>query len=89
MFQSGQLIVSVAGFLLLAASLVSQKKAGYLALAGAAALAILAVWEADPTLALGVLALVAARFVRPPRKKSPLGQADGRPRPGHPSRIRP
>ncbi|MHC1713858.1 MAG: hypothetical protein AB9872_17080 [Solidesulfovibrio sp.] len=70
-----QIILAVGGFLLLAASLYVKKRAGCFVLAGMIALAVLAVREFDPTLALGVFALVAARCIRPPRKELPAGRA--------------
>lgn len=84
-----RIVLAGAGFLLLAASLVAKKKAGCLAVTGGATLVALAARESDPTLALGALALVAARCLRPPRKGPPagtgVGQADGRSAPPHPS----
>lgn len=71
----GQFYLAVGGFLLLAASLTAKKKAGWLVVTGVAALAALAVWESDPLLALGALALATARFVRSPRKDSLIGPA--------------
>lgn len=82
----GQILLAVGGFALLAASLAVKKKAGWLALAGAAALCFLAARESDPTLALGALALVAARFVRPPQRKPPApGPRDRIRKPGPPA----
>ena len=60
-----------AGFALLAASLLRKKRAGWLAVAGVALLGTLAVRESDPILALGALALAAARCVKPARQDSP------------------
>lgn len=71
-------VLSGAGFLLLAASLVLKKKAGWAVLVGATVLAVLASRESDPTLALGALALAAARCVRTPPKNSPAPGASGR-----------
>lgn len=66
-----RIFLAGAGFLLLAASLVAGKRAGWAAVAGGAALVGLAAWESDPLLVLGAFALVAVRFVRPPQKDSP------------------
>jgi hypothetical protein len=64
--------LAVAGFLALAASLFLKKKAGWAALVGAGALGWLALDDADPVLALGVLALLLARRpLRPPRDDRP------------------
>ena len=88
-----RLLLSVAGFLLLAASLVAKKKAGWFAVIGGAVLTTLAARESDPTLALGAFALVAARLLRSPRPDSPDGrvpaaQADGKASPERPPQIR-
>ncbi len=71
------MFLAVAGFLLLAASLVAGKRAGWAAVAGGTALAVLAAWESDPLLVLGALALVTVRFVRPPRKDFPAQPTPG------------
>jgi hypothetical protein len=93
MTQIGQIFLAVAGFLLLAASLVVKKKAGWAGLVGTAVLTFLAVRESDPTLALGALALIAARYIRPPRKDPPAvdvaGQTDGCSGPSPAPRNRP
>jgi len=73
--QQWQFFLAVCGFLLLAASLVAKKKAGWVVVTGVAALAALAAWESDPLLALGALALAMVWFVRPPGKDSPTGPA--------------
>lgn len=71
------MLLAVAGFLLLAASLVAGKRARWAAVAGGAALVGLAAWESDPLLVLGALALVVVRFARPPQKDSPAQPAPG------------
>ncbi len=75
MENAARMFLAVAGFLLLAASLVAEKRAGWLVVSGGAALAVLAGWESDPLLALGALALAAVWAVRPPRKDIPAGPA--------------
>lgn len=76
------LLLAVPGFLLLAASLAVKKRAMWCAVAGMALLACLAVRESDPTLALGALALVAARSLgsmrREFRMRSEQAGADAR-----------
>ena len=64
MMPSLEIALAVAGSLALAASLFLKKRAGWIALVATGLLAPLAVQEADPVLALGILVLVAARFAR-------------------------
>lgn|GEM_PF-4077083 len=71
----GHYYLAIAGGGLLAASLVVKKKAVWAALAGGAVLTVLAVQESDPTLALGVFALVATVLCRPSSAKFPRGNA--------------
>ena len=66
-----RIVLAGAGLALLAASLLRKKRAGWLAVAGVALLGTLAVQESDPILALGALALAAARCVKPARQDSP------------------
>jgi len=65
-----QILLTGAGALALAASWRDGKKAAWYALIGAGALIPVAVWNVDPTLGLGLLAFLAARFLRP-RSVSP------------------
>ncbi|KAF5044500.1 hypothetical protein DSECCO2_491160 [anaerobic digester metagenome] len=66
-----RIVLAGAGLALLAASLLRKKRAGWLAVAGVVLLGTLAVRESDPLLALGALALAAARCVSPARQDSP------------------
>ena len=78
------LFAAVAGFGLLAASLATQKKALWFAVAGTAVLTALAVGESDPLLFLGALASMAARMLPPPQKDSPTARVDDNGSPGPP-----
>lgn len=66
-----RLVLAIAGFAALAASLLRQKKAGWIAAVGALALLGLAAVDSDPVLALGGLALCLARFLPSPPPKGP------------------
>ncbi len=69
-----QTALAVCGFLALAASLVAPKQASWSALAGAACLVVLAVWNVDPVLLLGTAALVAAGLIRRPGREATDGR---------------
>ena len=70
-----RIVLAGTGLALLAASLLRKKRAGWLAVAGVALLGTLALRESDPLLALGALALAAARYVKPARQDSPQARS--------------